>query len=40
VAVRDPIEINAKIMLGMPVIRGTRIPVELLATSAPRREKL
>lgn len=24
------IEINSKIMLGKPVIRGTRIPVELL----------
>jgi uncharacterized protein (DUF433 family) len=26
----DRIEINPKIMLGKPVIRGTRIPVELL----------
>jgi uncharacterized protein (DUF433 family) len=26
----DRIEINAKIMLGKPVIRGTRIPVELI----------
>ena len=26
----DQIEINPKIMLGKPVIRGTRIPVELL----------
>jgi uncharacterized protein (DUF433 family) len=30
-AVHDRIEINAKIMLGKPVIRGTRIPVELIA---------
>jgi uncharacterized protein (DUF433 family) len=28
--IHDPIEINAKIMLGKPVIRGTRIPVELI----------
>jgi uncharacterized protein (DUF433 family) len=28
--VHDRIEINAKIMLGKPVIRGTRIPVELV----------
>ena len=26
----DRVEINAKIMLGKPVIRGTRIPVELI----------
>jgi len=26
----DPIEINPEVMLGKPVIRGTRIPVELL----------
>ena len=26
----DHIEINAAVMLGKPVIRGTRIPVELL----------
>ena len=26
----DRIEINAKVMLGKPVIRGTRIPVELI----------
>jgi len=26
----DRIEVNPKIMLGKPVIRGTRIPVELL----------
>ncbi len=29
-AVRDRIEINPDVMLGKPVIRGTRIPVELL----------
>lgn len=29
--VDDRIEINPKIMLGKPVIRGTRIPVELIA---------
>jgi len=26
----DGIEINPKVMLGKPVIRGTRIPVELI----------
>jgi uncharacterized protein (DUF433 family) len=26
----DRIEINGKIMLGKPVVRGTRIPVELI----------
>jgi len=26
----DRIEINSKIMVGKPVIRGTRIPVELI----------
>lgn len=29
-AVTDRIEINPKIMMGKPVIRGTRIPVELI----------
>ena len=29
-SVHDRIEINPKIMLGKPVIRGTRIPVELV----------
>lgn len=29
-AITDRIEINPKIMLGKPVIRGTRIPVELI----------
>ena len=29
-AVHDRIEINPKIMVGKPVIRGTRIPVELI----------
>jgi len=28
--IHDRIEINPKIMLGKPVIRGTRIPVELI----------
>jgi uncharacterized protein (DUF433 family) len=28
--VSDRIEIDAKVMLGKPVIRGTRIPVELI----------
>ena len=28
--VTDRIEINPKVMLGKPVIRGTRIPVELI----------
>jgi uncharacterized protein (DUF433 family) len=27
---QDRIEVNPKVMLGKPVIRGTRIPVELL----------
>lgn len=26
----DRVEINARVMLGKPVIRGTRIPVELI----------
>ncbi|MGH7847198.1 MAG: DUF433 domain-containing protein [Candidatus Binatia bacterium] len=30
VTVTDRIEINPKVMLGKPVIRGTRIPVELI----------
>jgi uncharacterized protein (DUF433 family) len=29
-APRDRIEVNPKVMLGKPVVRGTRIPVELL----------
>lgn len=29
-AVTDRIEVNPKVMMGKPVIRGTRIPVELL----------
>ncbi len=28
--VTDRIEVNSKVMLGKPVIRGTRIPVELV----------
>ena len=28
--VMDRIEINSRVMLGKPVIRGTRIPVELI----------
>ena len=28
--IQDRIEINPKIMLGKPVIRGTRIPVDLI----------
>lgn len=28
--VNDRIEINPKVMLGKPVVRGTRIPVELI----------
>jgi uncharacterized protein (DUF433 family) len=27
---RNRIEVNSKIMLGKPVIRGTRVPVELI----------
>jgi uncharacterized protein (DUF433 family) len=30
VTITDRIEANPKVMLGKPVIRGTRIPVELL----------
>jgi len=30
VTIIDRIEINPKIMMGKPVIRGTRIPVEIL----------
>jgi uncharacterized protein (DUF433 family) len=29
-ATKERIEINPKIMMGKPVIRGTRIPVELI----------
>jgi uncharacterized protein (DUF433 family) len=29
-ALSDHIDVNSKIMLGKPVIRGTRIPVELI----------
>lgn len=29
-AVNERIEINALVMLGKPVIRGTRVPVELI----------
>jgi uncharacterized protein (DUF433 family) len=29
-AITDRIEINPKVMMGKPVIRGTRIPVELI----------
>jgi uncharacterized protein (DUF433 family) len=29
-ATENRIEINSKVMLGKPVIRGTRIPVELI----------
>ena len=28
--IADPIEMNPEVMLGKPVIRGTRIPVELI----------
>jgi len=30
VSVTDRIEVNPRVMLGKPVIRGTRIPVELI----------
>ena len=40
----DRIEINPRVMLGKPVIRGTRIPVELilrkLSEGASERELL
>jgi uncharacterized protein (DUF433 family) len=42
--ITDRIEINPKVMLGKPVIRGTRIPVELilrkLSEGATERELL
>jgi uncharacterized protein (DUF433 family) len=42
--VTDRIEINPKVMMGKPVIRGTRIPVELilrkLGEGAKERELL
>jgi len=30
VMVHDRIEVNPKVMVGKPVIRGTRVPVELI----------
>ncbi len=43
-SVTDRIEINPKVMMGKPVIRGTRIPVELilrkLSEGAKERELL
>jgi uncharacterized protein (DUF433 family) len=30
VTITDRVEVNPRVMLGKPVIRGTRIPVELL----------
>ena len=43
-AITDRIEINPKVMMGKPVIRGTRIPVELilrkLGEGAKERELL
>jgi uncharacterized protein (DUF433 family) len=42
--INDRIEINPKVMMGKPVIRGTRIPVELilrkLSEGAKERELL
>jgi len=42
--ITDRIEINPKVMMGKPVIRGTRIPVELilrtLSEGAKERELL
>lgn len=35
--IADRIEINPKIMMGKPVIRGTRIPVELLLRKLSER---
>ncbi len=44
VKVADRVELNPKIMMGKPVIRGTRIPVELilrrLSEGASERELL
>ena len=31
----ERVEINPKVMLGKPVIRGTRIPVELILRKLP-----
>jgi len=43
-SITDRIEINPKVMMGKPVIRGTRIPVELilrkLSEGAKERELL
>ena len=36
-AIYDRIEINPKVMMGKPVIRGTRIPVELLLRKLSER---
>ncbi len=36
--VTDRIEINPKVMMGKPVIRGTRIPVELILRKRPLSE--
>jgi uncharacterized protein (DUF433 family) len=34
--VTDRIEINPKVMMGKPVVRGTRIPIELILESSVR----
>ncbi len=43
-SITDRIEINPKVMMGKPIIRGTRIPVELilrkLSEGAKERELL
>ncbi|MDZ4341570.1 MAG: DUF433 domain-containing protein [Candidatus Binatia bacterium] len=36
-AATDRIEVNPKVMLGKPVIRGTRVPVELLLRKLSER---
>ena len=37
--VNDRIEINPKVMLGKPVVRGTRIPVELIMRKLAKRAR-
>ncbi len=38
-ALQDRIEVNPKVMMGKPVIRGTRVPVELILRKQGRWEQ-